>query len=171
MPTKRTLRLLVIAELLLILTGVVTAIMESSLPETWRLYQELRTVGDFTSESETAVEPAEESLVSEVAEEPGTEGSFTMRDWMTIGIGIPLVIALLASSIGLFFFRPFARPLYLATTLGSILIVPLYGGPYVVSGWMQTLDDIGLILSGVILATIYWSPLKELFEKRRESSA
>jgi hypothetical protein len=75
-----------------------------------------------------------------------------------------LRVLVVSSVIGLFFFRRWARPLYLVTTILATLLLPV-SGPYVASGWSQMIDELGLIVSGVILALIYWSPLKELFKR------
>lgn len=46
----------------------------------------------------------------------------------------------------------------------DLLLTPLYG-PYVGAGWGTTFEDAAGILSGVILALVYLSPLKGLYEK------
>jgi hypothetical protein len=87
MLSTRSFRILVITDLLLVALSVVVGIMgEASLPEPLRAYEQ--------AQSETDVAPSE---------------------WVVIGVGIPLIIAVLVASIGLMvFWRP-ARPLYLAT--------------------------------------------------------
>jgi phosphoglycerol transferase MdoB-like AlkP superfamily enzyme len=135
-PSKRLLRILVVAELLMIVLGVAVALLtEPSLPEPLR---------DWV-QAEAEVEPTAGFLV-------------------LTGFGFLMVVALVVSNIGLFFFWRFARPLYLVTTLAPVLLLPAFG-PDVSSGWAAMFDDLGMILSGIIIALIYWSPLRDLFER------
>ncbi len=139
-PSKRLLRILVVAELLLVTLGVVVALLtEPSLPEPLRNWVQ----------TEAEVEP--------------TAGFF-----MLTGFSLLMVVALLVSSIGLLFFWRLARLLYLITTLASVLLLPAFG-PEVSSGWAAMFDELGLILSGAITALIYGSPLRDLFARPASS--
>lgn len=75
---------------------------------------------------------------------------------------IPLGIAVLASTIGLYLFRHWAPKLALATTVPSIALSVLTG-PIVFSGWSIALTETSSILWGAVLAITYFSPMKDRF--------
>jgi hypothetical protein len=135
MLTKRALRFLIVAELLLaIIGGVLTVFTTSLLPEELQAY-----------------------------EQAVAEAGYTTREWVLLGVGIVLLILVLISSIGLFvFWRP-ARLFYLLTLIAGVALAPFYG-PYVDAGWGTLFQEAAMIISGVILALIYYSPLRDLYE-------
>jgi magnesium-transporting ATPase (P-type) len=75
-------------------------------------------------------------------------------------VTIPLMCA---AVVGLCLFWPPARGLYLWITIVSVALTPLFG-PYCDYGWGQTFLAAADILEGVILALVYWSPVKDYFE-------
>lgn len=136
MLSKSSLRILIITDLLLVALSIVVGIMgQSSLPEPLRAYEQ--------AQSEAEMMP---------------------REWIVVGVGIPLSIAMLVASIGLMAFWEPARPLYLATVVVAILLTPL-AGPYISSGWAQAIDGASLTITGVVLAIVYFSPLSDLYVK------
>jgi hypothetical protein len=136
MLTKRSLRVLIVANLILIAVSVVVGIVgEAWLPEPLRAFEQTRAEADMTP-----------------------------NDWVLVCVGIPLLITVLVASIGLLaFWRP-ARPLYFVTIVVATLLTPL-GGPYITLGWAQALDGVSFIVTGVVLAAIYFSPLRELYDR------
>jgi len=74
------------------------------------------------------------------------------------------------SFIGLWRFWPPARWLFGTTILLSVLGTGL-SGPTVMSALTSTLGYIESILSGLILALVYFSPIKEYFEKQPVEAA
>jgi hypothetical protein len=68
------------------------------------------------------------------------------------------------SFIGLWRFWAPARGIFGSTVLLSVLGRGL-SGPFVVSALTNTLGYIESILSGLVLALVYFSPIKEAFEK------
>lgn len=136
MPSKGFLRTLIVAEFALTIIGAVVSLLtEPLLPEPLR---------DFLAAESTA--------------------EVTAREIIMFAAAIPLLILLLVSSIGLFFFWRPARILYVITIAAGLLVAPFFG-PYVDAGWGTTFGDAAMIVSGVILALIYFSPLKDLYEK------
>jgi hypothetical protein len=136
MPSKGFLRTLIVTEICLgVLSIVVSLLTESSLPESLRTYVEAEAEADITA-----------------------------RHIAMLATAIPLIILLLVSSIGLFFFWGPARILYLITIVGGLLLTPFFG-PYVDAGWGAAFEDAAIIVSGVILALIYFSPLRTMYEK------
>lgn len=135
MPTKTTLRMLLTAEIVLLIASVAASSLgESSLPEALRTF---------------------ESAPSEDAADPVMLATFGF-------FGI-LLVALVVAWIGLFVFWPPARRIYLATSVLGIVATPWFG-PYIETGWSTALGEASTLLAGVILSAIYWSPLNGLFE-------
>jgi len=134
---KRLLRMLILAEAGLILVGIVASLLtEPLLPEPLRTYA--------------------------LAE---WEGELTGHDVALLGVGIPLVCALVASLIGLWRDWRVARPMYLATTVTVILLAPAFG-PYVDYGWGELCEEASAFVSGSIATLVYFSPLATLYAKR-----
>jgi hypothetical protein len=136
MPSKTLLRTLIVAEIALgIISIVVSLVTESSLPEPLRAFLEVDSEADVTA-----------------------------QEMVLLAVAIPLIGLLLVSSIGLFFFWRPARILYLITMIVGLLLTPFFG-PYVDAGWGTMFEDAAVIISGVILALVYFSPLKGSYEK------
>jgi hypothetical protein len=134
MSLSGLLRTLIVAEVGLVVLSVVGSLLtESLLPEPLRAYVETEFEGDITT-----------------------------REVAMILAAIPLVVLWLVSSIGLFFFWRPARFLYVVTMIFGLLATPFFG-PYVDAGLGAMLESAGTIISGVILALVYFSPVKELF--------
>jgi hypothetical protein len=83
-----------------------------------------------------------------------------------LAIGIPMLILFIVSNIGLFLFWRPARTLYVITIIVGLLETPFFG-PYVDAGFGTMFEDAAIIVSGVVLALIYFSPLKDLYNKPR----
>jgi hypothetical protein len=67
-------------------------------------------------------------------------------------------------SIGLFRFRPWAKSLLIP----SVILGLVLGATWRVSvdvGWVVSLKYLSGMLSGMILAIVYWSPLSSMFRK------
>jgi hypothetical protein len=134
MSSRGVLRTLIVAEVGLVVLSVVGSLLtEVLLPEPLQAYLETEFEGDLTT--------------FEVA---------------MLVAAVPLVILWLVSSIGLFFFWRPARLLYVVTMIFGMLATPFFG-PYVDAGLGAMLEDAATIMSGVILALVYFSPVKELF--------
>lgn len=140
MPSKRLLRILVIADFLLVILSIIGALVgESSLPEPLRAYEQAR-----------------------------SEADFTVKEWVLVGVSAPLIIAWLVSNVGLFFFWRSARTMYLVTVVGSLAVTP-FTDVYITAGWVSAIEGMSLINTGIVLTLIYASPLKDLFEKPKNA--
>ncbi len=140
MPSKRLLRILIIADFILVALSIVGALVgESSLPESLRAYEQAR-----------------------------SEADLTVKEWVLVGVSAPLLIAWLVSSFGLFFFWRPARAMYLVTVVGSLAVTP-FTDVYITAGWVEAIEGVSLIVTGIVLALIYASPLKDLFEKPKNA--
>ena len=135
-PTKTALRLIIVAEVVLGI-GSITAyeLSKSAMPEALRSFESNQFEGEISP-----------MLV------------------VTFCFLIVFLIALLTAWIGLFVFWKPARMLYLITMVVSLLLGPFFG-PYVETGLSYTLCEATSIVSGIILTLVYFSPLKELYER------
>jgi hypothetical protein len=135
MLSKSTFRLLLLAEVCFQISGLVVSALT-----TWLLPVELRT---YLQTTETS--------------------GFSTSDWVVLGQGVIFLAVFFTSRIGLFVFWRRARTLYLVSLFLLLGLTPFFG-PYVDAGWGHALDAAALILSGLILALIYFSPLSSNFE-------
>ncbi len=108
-------------------------------------------------------DPITEKVIDYAYElEPETEES----DLIYYGvIAIADTVFAIVSLIGLLLFKSWARHLYLA---GFILFMPLYPfmGVTVYGGFNQMFYDISMLMSGAILALMYFSPVANYFQKQ-----
>jgi len=81
-----------------------------------------------------------------------------------IGIVLAILIGTVTITVGLYFWRRWARSLYLITTI-LFLLSSIFLGPVVLSGPTEFLYGIGYMLTGFILALAYFSPVAEKFRK------
>jgi hypothetical protein len=88
----------------------------------------------------------------------------TARALDMMRVAFPVFILWLGARIGLFFFWRPSRILYLISTVLGLLLTPFFG-PVVDAGWGTAFDYAAMIVSGVILALVYFSPLKSLYER------
>jgi hypothetical protein len=77
-----------------------------------------------------------------------------------IAAGVMLAYAI--AIIGLFRFWPFARPLF-AVLIVISFISTLWFGPRIQTRSVASFDDAITVLEGVVLALLYWSPIRERF--------
>jgi len=82
--------------------------------------------------------------------------------WLWVAVLVPWLIASVASTIGLFFFRHWARPLALVVAILGLAESPLFG-PELSSGWSSTLLEASFLSWGAVLALSYFSPLCQRF--------
>lgn len=92
--------------------------------------------------------------------------------WLWIAVLVPWLVASTVSTIGLFFFRHWARPLALVVATLGLAISPLFG-PGLSSGWSNALLEASFLSWGAVLALSYFSPLSERFARQpaRSTSA
>ncbi len=78
-----------------------------------------------------------------------------------------ILVFSVVQSIGMFFFKKWARDLYLPLILLSCLIVGFAVKAVLKVGWEAPLVDLSALLSGVQLMAMYTEPLKSEFVKKR----
>lgn len=96
------------------------------------------------------------------------ESDLTTSDIALGAVGIPLLIALVVSIIGLYCFWRFARPLTVIVWIID-LILQVFAGPTVDTGLATSLYELASVLNGIILAVIYMTPAKAWFEKTHDT--
>ncbi|MBI4998559.1 MAG: hypothetical protein HZC22_17025 [Rhodocyclales bacterium] len=92
--------------------------------------------------------------------------------WLWVAMLVPWLVASVASTIGLFLFRHWARPLALVVAVFDLGISPLFG-PELSSAWSSALQEASFLSWGAVLALSYFSPLSQRFARQpaRSSSA
>ena len=84
-------------------------------------------------------------------------------DWIILGIGLGMLIAVIIASIGLYRLRHWGRKLFLWTHILSLAVSPALG-PSVMSEWTATVCYLNLIVSGGIIFLSYTSPTSLSFD-------
>ena len=134
--TKGQFRWLITASIVASILGIMTDfIMEASLPESLRDYLNAQSEADLTT-----------------------------RDAIVAVVSLLFLVAWVVAIIGLYCFWQFARPLMVICCIGGIIITAVIG-PTVQSGLTTAFYDVSTILSGMILALIYTTPVRTWFEK------
>ena len=132
--TKRAFRGLVLVSLALLFLGVVVELVsESSLPEPLRSYVQ--------AEGEKELQPS---------------------DWLILAAVLVALPLLIAATLGLCFFKNWARWAYLVVCVVFVAFSPLLG-PVVQPAWSAAFEDCSTILTGVILALSFFSPISAYF--------
>jgi len=101
-----------------------------------------------------------QALADAYASEP--EPKLSQNTWLLVGIVVPMLAAVLAGYIGMFFFKRWARSLSLLTTLAGIVLI-LFVGPTLSSAVEDTLFEASSLLWGGALALAYFSPVSVRF--------
>lgn len=79
---------------------------------------------------------------------------------------IQTLLGLLAA-VGLILFRAWGRPVFLVY-MAAELALSLLTGPHVSTGWTVFVGYVYSIVEGVILALIYFSPIRKMFPAQNE---
>jgi hypothetical protein len=83
-----------------------------------------------------------------------------------VALGIVLLPLVLTTLIGLFvFWRP-ARILYLLQACLSLVVTPFLG-PTIETGWGTCFLNLNMLLEGVLIGLLFFSPVQELFRRPR----
>ena len=134
---RRNFQILVAASQILTLgTVVVQYVTESSLPP--------ELLG-YLSDYETILIPDRLSII-----ELSTNIPFLVQTFLGI-----------LAAIGLILFRTWGRPVYLVY-IAAELIITVLAGPYISTGWTVFVGYVSSIREGVILALMYFSPVRKM---------
>ena len=82
-----------------------------------------------------------------------------------LSTNIPFLVQTLLgilAAIGLILFRTWGRPVYLVY-IAAELIITVLAGPYISTGWTAFAGYVSSITEGLILALMYFSPVRKMF--------
>lgn len=85
--------------------------------------------------------------------------------WLLVALLVPWLVASVVSTVGLFFYRHWARPLALIVAVLGLAVSPLLG-PGLASGWSSALLEASFLSWGAVLALSYFSPLSQRFARQ-----
>ena len=105
-----------------------------------------------------------ESLTTAIENEP-VPSFLENHPFISLAFLLPWLVAFLASTIGLLFFRRWARAVAFYSTLAGFGLYPFFG-PELSSALASALTDASSMLWGAILALAYYSPLNERFTNK-----
>ena len=112
----------------------------------------------------TILEQSSDFILSLEPESSDTE-DILLTAWLAF-----IVLSALISMIGLWLFKSWARGLYIITYIASIPLT-LLSGISVYSSAGQVFNDLSFLLSGIIIALMYYSSLSKEFKKRSHSKS
>lgn len=103
------------------------------------------------------------SSLSTAIENEGPPAFFSESPWLLLLLVAPVLIGGVAGTIGLFFFRRWARTLSVLT-LGLGIAATPFLGPSLYSGLSYALIEIASTAWGAALAMAYFSPISSFFK-------
>lgn len=134
MDSVRSLRILVIAQAILVLLGgAIGLVLEATLPAPLKAWVDEQNARDLS-----------------------------VADLAALAAGGVLLAALIAAWVMLWRPRPKARAFYTAVCVAAILLAPALG-PYVLSGFEYALSGLAGLTEGMILGLLYFSDLARFF--------
>ena len=101
------------------------------------------------------------SVTSAIEKEAATTLIET-HPFISLAVLLPWLVAVLASTVGLLFFKRWARSMALYSTLLGFVFYSFFG-PNLSSGVASALTDASSMAWGAVLALAYYSPLSERF--------
>lgn len=102
-----------------------------------------------------------QALADALHNEPPSEFIET-RPFLALAVFLPWTLAAVASTIGLLFFKRWARVVALYSTLIGFAFYPFFGAT-VSSALASALSEASFLLWGAVLALAYFSPISERF--------
>jgi hypothetical protein len=95
-----------------------------------------------------------EPLATWLSAEAGRD--LTAREIALFVVFVPLIVCFIVSTVGLLCLRRWAAWLYLGTTAFGTLLMP-FTGPTVEHAFAATLDEIGLMMAGAVIALAFFT--------------
>jgi len=109
------------------------------------------------------------SLPQELQRYAGDQPVATVSRQTAFVLGLVGLVLGIVATVGLFVFWKPARPLTLTLwAAGFVITGPL--GPTVELGWTAAFYELSAGLSGVVLALAYFSPVRDMFERRSHAA-
>ena len=88
----------------------------------------------------------------------------TQLQWVVFVIEGFLLLLSVINSIGLFLFRRWARSMLVPLYVLALLLLPS-NAVYIQTGWTKMLFNLSYLVSGMIIAIVFFSPLAEAFNR------
>ena len=108
--------------------------------------------------TENSLPPELQSYLERVENTPLANGEIVLAV-----VDVTFVVFAVVLTVGLFRFRRWAKTLLPMNFILGLVLIPI-NGPSVESGWASSLFYLGSLVDGIILALVYFSPLREFFE-------
>ncbi|MDO8995339.1 MAG: hypothetical protein Q7U77_01810 [Sediminibacterium sp.] len=89
--------------------------------------------------------------------------------FISLAVLLPWLIAVLASTVGLLFFKRWARSMALYSTLIGLTLYSFFG-PTLSSALASALTDASSLAWGAVLALAYYSPLSDRFAIKKSAN-
>lgn len=109
------------------------------------------------------------NILAGVVMATGADAVESPESLLSVSIEIAVLVIWIAALAGLWRFRNWARPLYLAVAgvgvLGSLLV-----GSEQRSGLVEALNAVCWLATGAIIALAYWSPVAAAFQRYEPAS-
>jgi hypothetical protein len=102
-----------------------------------------------------------ESSVLDNAEDAASPSLTMYKLWWAV------TLTGLSASVGVVLFRPWGRILFVVVSVVSLLLVP-FTELYVDVGWTVMVGSVAAIIEGMIIALMFFSPLRRLFKSSGE---
>ncbi|HQU98415.1 MAG TPA: hypothetical protein PLV19_04500 [Nitrosomonas sp.] len=102
-----------------------------------------------------------QALTDAMQNEPPTE-FIENQPFLALAVFLPWLLAAVASTIGLLFFKRWARVVALYSTLIGFAFYPFFGAT-VSSAFASALSEASFLVWGAVLALAYFSPISERF--------
>ncbi len=96
--------------------------------------------------------PLQEYLNQQLEDQAGI-----MESFLLMTIAVILGLAIIISYVGLYFWKNWARPLFLISLVAGYLLSPLDTAPVVMPAWSYYLGDLATLFTGMVLAIIYYN--------------
>lgn len=133
--TRKNFRILLVLSWLLVIAGVVVSFVTESFPP-----------------------PELQTYLQRVENSPLANGEIVLAI-----VDVAFIVLAVVLTVGLFLFKRWAKTLLPMSYALGLVLIPV-NGPYIESGWVTTLFYLGSLVDGIILALVYFSPLREVFE-------
>ena len=93
------------------------------------------------------------------------EQDITVGDGLAVIVMLPVLFLSLISTIGVWFFKRWARNMYVFIIIIFIPFIPLFG-PYISTGWETLFEYPATMIEGAIIVMMFSGSVGEKFSKR-----
>ena len=98
------------------------------------------------------------------------ERDLTQTEWVSGIVALTFFPCMIFSWVWLWMLKPYSRALYTALVLIGFAFYPL-AGAYVSNGWIDIVNGIGLVVTGMIIGALYFTDIYDLKNTAEQGSA